>query len=83
VFWGQTPRETAVTLRALDALRRRGYQLALFTAWHAAAFERIDRLPELAPLLERLDGRADENQDPDEQIAAARSIVAAFGGRER
>ncbi|MCE9635811.1 MAG: hypothetical protein K8T90_08910 [Planctomycetes bacterium] len=72
-----------MTLRALGAIRRRGYQLALFTAWHAAAFERIDRLPELAPLLERLDGCADEDQDPDEQIAAARSIVAAFGGRER
>ena len=72
-----------MALRALDARRRRGHQLALFTAWHVAAFERIDRLPELAPLLERLDGRADEDQDADEQIAAARSIVAAFGGRER
>ncbi len=72
-----------MTLRALGAIRRRGYQLALFTAWHAAAFERIDRLPELAPVLDRLDGRADEDQDADQQIAAARSIVAAFGGRER
>ena len=71
-----------MTLRALDAHRRRGYQLALFTAWHAAAFERIDRMPELPPLLERLDGRAGEDQDPDEQLAAARTIVAAYGGKE-
>lgn len=72
-----------MTLRALDAARRRGYQLALFTAWHAAAFERIDRMPELAPLLDRVGGGDAEEQDPDEQIHAARSIVAAFGGRER
>ena len=32
---------------------------------------------------QRLDGRDDEDQDADEQLVAARSIVAAFGGRER
>jgi hypothetical protein len=68
-----------VALRALDAARRRDHQRALFTAWHAAAFERVERLPDLGPLLDRLDGREDEDQDPDEQLAAARAIAVAFG----
>jgi hypothetical protein len=68
-----------VALRALDAARRRRHQLALFTAWHAAAFSRVDRMPDLASLLEAVAGRAPEDQDPEEQMAAARAIALAFG----
>jgi hypothetical protein len=59
--------------------------MALFTAWHVAALSRIERLPELAPLLEqvRSGGGDDEDQDVDKQLAAARGIVAAFGEERR
>jgi hypothetical protein len=69
-----------VALRALDALRRRSHQLALFTAWHAAALSRIERMPDLAPLIEEVAGHAPEDQNPEEQMAAARAIALAFGG---
>ena len=66
-------------LRALAAHRTRTFELALFTAWHVAALSRVDRLPELAPLLEQVRTGGDAGQDADEQLAAARGIVAAFG----
>ena len=58
-------------------------ELALFTAWHVAALSRVDRMPELAPLLAHVrDGCGDEGQDATDQLDAARSIVAAFGSEE-
>jgi hypothetical protein len=61
--------------------RVRAFELALFTAWHVAALTRVERLPELAPLLERVrSGGDDEEQAASEQMDAARAIVAAFGG---
>jgi hypothetical protein len=57
--------------------------MALFTAWHVAALSRVERLPELKPLLEQVrTGGDDEDQDADEQLAAARGIVSAFGAEE-
>ena len=47
-----------------------------------AALSRVERLPELAPLLERVRGEDDEVQDAEDQLAAARGIVAAFGAEE-
>ena len=55
-------------------------ELAVFSAWHVAALSRAERLPELAPMLARVRGEADdEDQDVGEQMGAARAIVAAFG----
>ena len=79
MFWRQTPRETLVHLRMLDACERRAYSVALYVAWHVEAFARCERMPELAPLLERLRDGAKDDQDADEQMNAARAIVAAFG----
>ena len=74
--------QTVCHLRSLSAQRTRTFELALFTAWHVAALSRVERLPELAPLLEQMRTGGDEGQDAKEQIAAARGIVAAFGSAE-
>ncbi|MCE9635087.1 MAG: hypothetical protein K8T90_05210 [Planctomycetes bacterium] len=79
MFWRQTPRETACHLRALAAERRRAIDLAIFSAWHVAALTRADRLPELTALLERVSAAGDADQNPEEQMDAARSIAASFG----
>ena len=54
-------------------------ELAVFSAWHVAALSRAERLPELAALLERASGDADADQDPEDQMQAARTIAATFG----
>jgi hypothetical protein len=81
-FWRQTPRETLVHLRVLDARERRAYGVALYNAWHVEAFARCERLPELGPLLDRLRDGVRDAQDADDQMNAARAIVAAFGTAE-
>ncbi len=78
MFWRQTPRETACHLRALSAERQRAYELAIFTAWHAAALSRVERMPDLGPLMDRVSGRGDAEQDPEEQMDAARALAASF-----
>jgi hypothetical protein len=47
-----------------------------------AALSRLERLPELGPLLERVRTGAVDGQDADAQIDAARGIIAAFGSEE-
>jgi hypothetical protein len=79
-FWRQTPRETAECLRAAVKRRRRAFELALWTAWHAVAFQGCARMPELDPLLARVRGEAaDDDQDAEDQMNAARAIAATFG----
>ena len=82
MFWRQTPRETLVHLRLLDARERRAYSVALYAAWHVEAFARCERLPELGALLDRLRDGTRDDQDADEQMNAARAIVVAFGAEE-
>ena len=53
-------------------------ELAIFSAWHVAALTRADRLPELTALLERTSVDGDADQDPEDQMDAARSIAASF-----
>ena len=69
-------------LRALSAGRTRTFELALFTAWHVAALSRVERLPELAPLLAQVSGGGEDDQAAGEQLDAARAIVTAFGSEE-
>ena len=54
-------------------------QLAVFTAWHVAALSRVERLPDLAPLLDVAGGRSEPEQSPEEQMNVARAIAASFG----
>jgi len=54
-------------------------------AWHTAALSRVDRLPDLAPLLEAAAGEGEAEQSPEDQMNVARAIAASFGavpGRE-
>jgi len=60
------------------ARTRRSYAFALYAAWHAEMFARCERLPDLAPMIERILAGAGE-QDADEQLGAARAIAATFG----
>ena len=62
----------------LAATTRRSYALALYAAWHAEMFARCERLPDLAPMIERITNGADA-QDDDAQLDAARAIAATFG----
>ena len=61
------------------ARTRRSYAVALFAAWHAEMFARCERLPELAPMIERILTGADD-EDAERQMDAARAIAATFGG---
>lgn len=79
MFWRETPRETVCHLRALAAGRQFLHELALFTAWHVEAFARVERLPELAPLLELVRDGDREEQDAETQLEVARAIAASFG----
>lgn len=69
-----------VCLRAEAKRERRAWSRALFAAWHTEAFARVERLPDLGPMLARVSGGADDEQGPEEQLAAARLIAAALGG---
>jgi hypothetical protein len=80
VFWRQTPRETALHLRALEADRRHAFAVATFGAWHAAALARMPQLPELRSLMEGVARRVTEEQSAEEQLAVARVIAASLGG---
>ncbi len=75
-----TPRETAVLITAELERGRNRHRLALWTAWHTAALARQQELPELRGLLDRVSAEEDDEQDPDEQLARARVIAAAFSG---
>ena len=50
-FWSSTPREVALYARARARRARLQARRALAAAWHAAAFQRIERLPPLAEVL--------------------------------
>lgn len=63
----------------IAAFRRRSREaqtLALWTAWHVAAISRTERLPELAPMLARVSGEADDGQSDETQFEMARAIAA-------
>jgi len=65
---------------------RRHAALAVSAAWHAEAFARTERLPELAPLLEQVargptmerSPATAEEQTPEEQLDVMRAIAASF-----
>lgn len=54
-FWQYTPRETFAIFQGAAKQRVRDRQMALWSAWHSAAFERQKRLPDLAGMLQKLE----------------------------
>lgn len=53
----------------------------VFTAWHTAAFSRIDKLPSLESMIQK-DHKQSQPQTDDEMMAMCRLLNAAFGGVE-
>lgn len=64
----------------MRARARAAARSALFTAWHVAAFERTERLPELAGLMARVSGDAETEQTPEQQLAVA-AVIAGLGSQ--
>ncbi len=50
-FWASTPREIALCARARARRAATRTRRALAIAWHAAAFQRVERLPPLEEVL--------------------------------
>lgn len=59
------------------------WRRTLWGAWYAEAFHRTKKLPKIADVLKRISNAPQERQSPDQMLAAARMIVAAFGGTDR
>lgn len=82
-FWSLTPFETAEAARAALDARRDAYKLALWQAWHTAAFGRVKKLPDLKRMLDRLaDRREVRPATPKALKAKIEALNAAFGGRD-
>lgn len=59
------------------------YRAGLWTAWHAAAFARQKRMPDLARLVRRFDGRQPAEQSPDEMLEQVKLLAASWGVKMR
>jgi hypothetical protein len=53
-FWDLTYRELFALFRGRNLAASRAHKLAIFTAWHEAAFVRQKRLPNLADMLRKM-----------------------------
>ena len=51
VFWGLTPREYALHVRAENRRRREAQRRSAWLAWHIAALTRAKRMPSLTRML--------------------------------
>lgn len=83
-FWVSTPYLTRLKLEAHADNQRDGYRLALWTAWHTAAFARPKRMPGLSGLLRGIDraGRAPQRMTEAEMVQRIEIINAALGGAD-
>lgn len=59
------------------------YKLALWTAWHIAAYQRVKRLPNLQRELKRLDPKPREGRTPEELRTMVSELHSMFGGKEK
>lgn len=78
-FWRLTPRESYALFAGAEKTRVSARQLALWTAWHSAMFERSKKLPELKPLLEKLN--PPEPQTPSQLRATLLAIAKQMGAK--
>lgn len=69
-------------LRAAVEIERRVLRRTLWAAWHVAAFSRGDKLPELGPLLDRVSAAGDDEEAPEDQMAAMRALAAAVNASQ-
>lgn len=80
-FWALTFREVFNVLDAAARRRREERMLAVFTSWHAAAFSRQKRLPDLAAILRKME--PPRVMSAREQRASIMGIAKAMGARVR
>lgn len=80
-FWRSTPHETRMYVMARVEQRRDTFRLAIWQAWHAAAFDRTKRLPSLDSILSRMEPQKRKPQTPDEMVNVIRKINDMFGGK--
>ncbi len=78
-FWEMTYREVFAQLQGDALRRRRDRQLALWHAWHQAAFERQKKLPALEPMLRKFEPqRTMSNKELREQVIAMAKAMGAL-----
>ncbi len=81
-FWSMTLDDIGIERDGAQVRFDQWYQLALFTAWHVEAFQRMKRLPSLPELLEKVNSRREPHkpakpQTWQEQKAMLRIITQA------
>lgn len=83
-FWRSTPFLTGRTVKAYHRRAMLAFQCAMFGAWHAAGFARVQRMPPLAQVMRPFEAgaRPARQQTPDEMLAIAESMVLAMGGQD-
>lgn len=80
-FWDLTFREVFNVLQAAARRRREERMLAVFHAWHGAAFDRQKRLPDLTGILRKME--PPRVMSPREQRASILGIAHAMGAKVR
>lgn len=78
-FWDLTYRELFAIFKARNIDQTRTHKLAIFEAWHAAAFYRSKRLPELGPLLRKIE--PSRVMSPKEMRATIIGTARAMGAK--
>jgi hypothetical protein len=86
-FWEMTPRETFAHFQG-DATRRRLDRAEkLWTAWHNAFFQRFNdankKLPDLKPMIERIQNPAPSTMSPESVRKAVENYARAMGAEVR
>jgi hypothetical protein len=80
-FWDLTYRELFALFKGRNLEAARAHKLALFNAWHAAAFTRQKRLPNLGDMLRKLD--APRVMSPKQVRQAIFAAAKALGAKVR
>jgi hypothetical protein len=82
-FWTLTPYETRICMEGEAERRKAEYRLALFEAWHSAAFQRAKRMPKLQNVMKQVSkGNKKRDLTPDQIWAGFRMHNAAMRGRD-
>lgn len=78
-FWRLTPRESYALFSGAEKIRISARQLALWSAWHGALFERSKKLPELKPMLDKMNPA--EPMTPSQLRASLIAIAKQMGAK--
>jgi len=83
-FWQSTPYLTKLFVEGAVERERRGYQTAMFTAWHSGLYFRIKRMPPLSKAMQALEGpQKTRRMSQEEMLSVIEQWTVAFGGEDR